>query len=121
MAATIRIQHLQWAVGAVAAFGCTALGGTLVATNLTELHRAERAVAEASRFSLVMHVADLVAAERGPANAAMDPLGPAPGETLSRLTAARAVTNRRLAEAKASAGHLKAGAFESLARRLSRR
>lgn len=119
MAATIRIQHLQWAVGAVAAFGCTALGGTLVATNLAELHRAERALADASRFSLVISAADLISAERGPANAAMDPLGPPPGETLSRLAAARAVTNRRLAEAEASAGHLKAGAFESLARRLA--
>ena len=118
MAAAIRIQHLQWLVGAVAAFGCTALGGTLVASNLTELSRAGRAVEDASRFSLVMAATDTISAERGPANAAMDPLGPSSDEMQRRLAAARAVTDRRLAEARDAAGR-DAGVFEPVARRLA--
>lgn len=119
MAATIRIQHLQWVVGAVAAFGCTALGGTLVVSNLTELSRAGRAVDDASRFGLVLAATDMISAERGPSNAAMDPLGSSSDETLRRLTTVRATTDRRLAEAEAAAGQDKA-AFEPLSRLLAK-
>lgn len=118
MAATIRIQHLQWVVGAVAAFGCTTLGGTLVASNLTELSRVGRAVEDASRFGLVMAATDMISAERGPANAAMDPLGPSTEESLRRLAAIRAITDARLAEARAAAGP-DAVAFEPVARLLA--
>lgn len=118
MAASIRIQHLQWVVAALAAFGCMALGGTLVVSNITELSRAGKAVDDASRFSLVMAATDMISAERGPANAAMDPFGSPSDEVSRRLATIRAATDRRLAEVRRTAGQDKA-VLDSVARLLS--
>ncbi len=117
MPAAIRIQHLQWIVGAAAAIGCSALGGVLVLNNVAELRRASRAVDDASQFALVLAATDMISAERGPANVAMDPLGPTSSEALAKLAATRAETDRRLAAAQVST--LRTSVFDAVIHRLA--
>ncbi|MFC6744249.1 hypothetical protein ACFQFG_03795 [Methylobacterium persicinum] len=102
MAASVRIQYLQWVAGAVAACGCAVLGGMQLTHAFAELNRADRAVAEASRFGLVLAMTDMISAERGPSNAAMDPFAASPEEGARRLAAIRATTDRRIAEVRAA-------------------
>lgn len=117
MPAAIRIQHLQWIVGAAAAIGCSALGGVLVSNNVAELRRASHAVDDASQFALVLAATDMISAERGPSNVAMDPLGPTSSDAQAKLAATRAETDRRLAAARR--GTHETSVFDAVMRRLA--
>lgn len=123
MAAAIRIQSLQWVAGTAAALGCAVLGGMQLAQDFAALNRSGRAVADASRFGLILEMTDMISAERGPSNAAMDPFDDSAGERLRRLNAIRVTTDRRLAEVKAASGRGDATplatAFDTVSRRLA--
>lgn len=103
MAVSIRIQHLQWAGGAVSVFGCLILGTTLIASSLGDLRRSDRAAIDLSRFRSITGAADAISAERGPANRAMDPTS-SDEAPRSLLAAKRAETDRELARMRESFG-----------------
>lgn len=96
MPASIRIQHLQWVGGAVAALGCVMLGGGLIISNLADFRRYDRAVAELARFQSVLAAADAMATERAPANSAMGPPAGRERALVAALVAKRVETDRLL-------------------------
>ncbi|RVU20110.1 GGDEF domain-containing protein [Methylobacterium oryzihabitans] len=101
MAVSIRLQHLQWAGGAVAAAGSVMLGTTLVLSDFRSVRHYDRGLEELARFRSVMDAATAISAERGPANSVMGEAGPPPPGLVAALVAKRLATDESLTRLEA--------------------
>lgn len=104
---SLRLRKLYRLAGWMTAIGCLLLGGVLFMANLEAYQRDRTAARELERFHLALVVANLVSAERGPANSR---IGAAPDAQV-RLDADLGAARRHSDNA--------ISAFESFARRTS--
>ncbi|WP_298960931.1 GGDEF domain-containing protein [uncultured Methylobacterium sp.] len=109
MAVSIRLQHLQWAGGAVAAAGSVVLGSTLVLSDFRSVRHYDRGLQELARFRSVMDAATAISAERGPANSVMGETGPLPPGLVAALVAKRTETDESLTRLEAVFGGERTG------------
>lgn len=100
----IRIQHLQWLGGVVAAAACLALGILSLHANFSDHMRYRRAGEQLQRFHASLIAATSVSAERGPANSAMGGREEDRAALTAALAARRALTDRDIAVAEAQIG-----------------
>lgn len=115
----VRIQHLQWLGGVVAAAACLALGALSLHTNLNDHLRYRRAADQLERFHAALVAATAVSAERGPANSAMGGREADRSALVAALAARRALTDREIAIAERKIGtDQNAAAIAAIARQL---
>lgn len=93
----IKIQHLQWLGGILAATACLALGGMSLRSNLADHERYRHGGAQIARYNAVLVAANAVSAERGPANSAMGGAAGDRAALTAALAAKRAETDRMIA------------------------
>ncbi|WP_315833979.1 GGDEF domain-containing protein [Bradyrhizobium prioriisuperbiae] len=94
---SLRLRKLYRLAGWITAAGCLLLGGLLFAANLDVYQRDRAGARELQRFHLALLAANMISAERGPANSRMG-AGPATEVQLAEaLDAARRRTDESLA------------------------
>jgi diguanylate cyclase (GGDEF)-like protein len=115
----IRIQHLQWLGGVVAAAACLALGVLSLHANFSDHMRYRRAGEQLQRFHASLIAATSVSAERGPANSAMGGREEDRATLAAALAARRALTDRDITVAEAQIGRdQRSQAIAQIARQL---
>lgn len=115
----VRIQHLQWLGGVVAAAACLALGALSLQPNLNDHLRYRRAADQLERYHAALFAATAVSAERGPSNSAMGGRDADRPALAAALAASRARTDRQLAMTEGKIGSdQNSAALAALARQL---